>query len=104
MTSIELEPSRSPEFALPSLFETKEQVVQRVARETGFSANIIKTVIQRESNWDCTAVGKAGEIGCLQIMPWFHPNVDPMNFEDSVRYFISESKAGRCWQWTTCPL
>jgi hypothetical protein len=69
-----------------------------------FDAQIVRNVIDVETGrtWDCTLKGKDGEIGCLQIIPKYHPEVDPTDFEASVRYFISEYQAGRGWQWTSC--
>lgn len=68
-----------------------------------FSRETLFNVIEAETGgtWDCSLVGKDGELGCLQIRPKIH-NIDPLDFEASVRYFISEYKAGREWQWTSC--
>lgn len=74
-----------------------------LAINADFSPRIVFNVIDAETGgtWDCSLKGKAGERGCLQIIPKFHPDVDPLNFEDSINYFISEYKAGRGWQWTS---
>lgn len=84
--------------------ETKEEVVNRVSRETDFDPQIVRNVLDTETGrtWDCDLVGSSGELGCYQIIPSFHPNVDPLNFEEATRYFISEYKAGREWQWVGC--
>lgn len=84
--------------------ETKQEIVDRVARETDFDAQIIRNVIDSETGrtWDCTLKGKDGEIGCLQIIQKFHPNVDPTDFEASVRYFVSEYQAGMGYAWVGC--
>lgn len=85
----------------------KERLQERaywLAVENDISSRVVFNVINAETGgtWDCSKIGKSGEIGCLQIIPKFHPNVDPTNFEESVRYFISEYKEGRDWQWTGC--
>ena len=84
--------------------ESQEEIVDRVSREMDFDQQIVKNVIDAETGgtWDCSLKGKDGEVGCLQIIPKFHPEVDPTDFEASVRYFISEHQAGRGWQWTGC--
>lgn len=69
-----------------------------------FDQQIVINVINAETGgtWDCTLKGRDGELGCLQIIPKYHPNVDPMDFEASVRYFITAYKAGNGYWWTSC--
>jgi hypothetical protein len=76
--------------------------VRSVSHQTDFDPQIVFNVINAETGktWNCDLVGKVGELGCLQIRPEFH-DVDPLDLEASVRYFISEYKAGRGWQWTS---
>lgn len=83
--------------------ETLQQKADRIAKEEGFDPQIVRNVIDSETGgtWDCSLVGKAGELGCLQIIPELH-DVDPMNFEEAVRYFIDAYKAGNGWWWTGC--
>jgi hypothetical protein len=81
---------------------TLQETATRIAEEQDFSTTTLFAVIEAESNWDCSQIGAAGERGCLQIIPKLHPSVDPMNFEASVHYFISEYQAGRSWEWTEC--
>lgn len=84
--------------------ETLEDIVSRVSVELDFDEQIVRNVIDTETGrtWDCTLKGRDGELGCFQIIPEFHPDVDPLNFEESLRYFISEYKAGRETQWVGC--
>ena len=42
--------------------------------------------IQRESGFNPTARSQAGAIGIAQIVPRFHPGVDPTNAEASLDY------------------
>ena len=97
-------PQKANAVQLPPVPQTLQERAIAIAHEESFNPEIVLNVIDAETGgtWDCTKKGNAGEIGCLQIIPKFHPTVDPLNFEESVRYFISESKAGRCWQWTSC--
>lgn len=82
---------------------TLQERAIKIAQKESFNPEIVVNVIEAETGgtWDCTKVGDAGELGCLQIIPKFHPDVDPLDFDASVRYFISEYKAGRGWQWTS---
>lgn len=84
--------------------ESLQDLAWRVAEEEGFDPQIVFNVIDSETGktWGCSLVGTSGELGCLQIIPKYHPNVNPLNFEASVRYFIQEYKAGRGWQWVGC--
>ena len=75
-----------------------------MSAELGFDPQIVKNLIDSETGgtWDCTLVGKVGELGCFQIRPELHPEVDPLNFEEATRYFIGEYKAGREAAWVPC--
>ncbi len=42
--------------------------IRRAAARYGVSPALVKAVVWRESNFDPTAVGKAGEIGLMQLM------------------------------------
>ena len=90
-------------YSVPVHEETVREIVQRVSLEMDFDPQIVKNVIDDETGgtWDCSLVGRDGEQGCLQIIPKFH-DVDPLNFEQSVRYFISEYKEDRGHQWSVC--
>lgn len=82
--------------------ELKESIIRTVSRETDFDAQIVFNVIDSETGgtWDCTLKGKAGELGCLQIITKYH-NVDPLNFESAVRYFVENYNHNKEW-WTSC--
>lgn len=75
----------------------------RVSRETTFDSEIVINTLDAETGgtWDCTRIGLAGEKGCFQLMPDKWKDVDPMDFEASLRYFISKYKAGYGWWWTS---
>lgn len=98
----------SPAVALeappvPIVTETLQQKAERIAVEMEFPFTIVKSTIDAETGgtWDCSKIGKAGELGCLQIIPEYH-DVDPLDFEASVRYFITEYKKGHEYYWTSC--
>lgn len=82
---------------------TLQERAVSIAKEEDFDPQIVINNINTETGgtWDCSIVGTSGELGCLQIIPKYH-KVDPLNFDAAVRYFISEYKAGRGWQWTGC--
>lgn len=105
-TKVELHPptiavSQTTVVAAPL---TLQERADRIAREMDFDPQIVHNVIDVETGgtWDCSLKGILGEIGCLQIIPAYHPEVEPTDFDASVRYFISEYKAGRGWHWTSC--
>lgn len=68
-----------------------------------FDSQIVRNVIDSETGrtWDCTLKGKAGELGCYQIIPKYH-DVDPLDFEASTRYFITAYKGGYGYWWSGC--
>lgn len=84
--------------------ETPEEILSRVTKETNFDPQIVRNVIDTETGgtWDCTLKGEDGEEGCFQIIKEYHPEVDPLDFEASMRYFIAEYKAGRETAWVGC--
>lgn len=80
-----------------------QEQATRIALEENFDPAIVHAVIETETGgtWNCSRLGLAGELGCLQIIPEYH-EVDPLDFEASVRYFISSYKKGYSWWWTGC--
>lgn len=47
---------------------------------------LLARMAQAESNYDPHARGTSGEIGLMQIIPRWHPGVDPSDPFDSIRY------------------
>ena len=92
------------EIVVSNPTETLQDQARTIASELDFPFEILKAVIDSETGGtcDCTLVGKAGEEGCFQIIRKFHPDVDPLNFEASARYFIQEYRKGNEFYWTSC--
>ena len=82
---------------------TLQEQALAIAEELDFSTTTLFAVINAETGgtWDCSKVGKAGEQGCLQIIPKYH-EVDPTDFNASVRYFIEQYKKGNEFYWVSC--
>ena len=84
--------------------ETIEEKITRIAEEENFDPQIIINNINTETGgtWDCSVPGRDGELGCYQVIPSHHPEVDPMDFEAATRFFIKSYKEGNEWWWTGC--
>lgn len=48
-----------------------DHLIVQAARKYGIDSRLVKAVIYRESRFDPSACGRAGEIGLMQIMPKF---------------------------------
>lgn len=48
--------------------------------------NLLASLIYQESKYDTRAKSHAGALGLMQIMPNYHPDVDPLNPDDAMRY------------------
>jgi soluble lytic murein transglycosylase-like protein len=48
--------------------------------------NLLARMAQQESGYDNKAVSNRGAVGLMQIVPRYHPNVDPTNSEASIFY------------------
>lgn len=48
--------------------------------------NLLARMAQQESDYDNKAVSNRGAVGLMQIIPRFHPSVDPTNSEASIFY------------------
>jgi soluble lytic murein transglycosylase-like protein len=99
-----------------------DKLVEAKAEEHGVSVSVMKTVIQRESQWDVTAVGdldltcksgvNAGKPvrarGLVQITDCYHPDISDeqaFNPEFAVEFLAIGIAEGRCRkEWTTCPI
>jgi len=58
----------------------------QTAQKYGLPPDVLVAQIQQESGFNPTARGKAGEIGIAQIIPRFHPNVNPHDPYQSIEY------------------
>ncbi|HHJ14276.1 MAG TPA: lytic transglycosylase domain-containing protein [Gammaproteobacteria bacterium] len=55
-------------------------------RRYGLPPNILVRMAQQESNFDPNAVSPAGAVGLMQIVPKWHPTVDPRDPFASIDY------------------
>jgi len=71
-------------------------VAVSIADKYGIPRNYFIAQIQRESGFNPTARGKAGEIGIAQIIPKYHPGVNPHDPVQSLdylaRFLVSTSR------------
>ena len=65
---------------------TWEPIARQAADAAGFDPDIFAAVIDHESGFDPEAVSHAGAIGIAQIVPRWHPNVDPRDPVASLHY------------------
>jgi len=56
------------------------------ATKESIDISIFFALIEHESHWDAAAISGDGAIGIAQIMPNFHPAVNPRNPQDSLFY------------------
>lgn len=65
---------------------TYEPVAQAAATAVGINVPIFLAQITQESGWDPQAQSPAGAQGIAQIVPRFHPTVDPWDPVASLQY------------------
>ncbi len=61
-------------------------MARQAAVKYGIDPNIFERQIQQESGFDPNAKSPAGAVGIAQIMPQFHPGVNPLDPEASLEY------------------
>lgn len=69
--------------------ETRQQYVDvavQAAQKYGIPPRVVVAQVQQESGFNPTARGKAGEIGIAQIIPRYHPGVNPHDPVQSLDY------------------
>lgn len=73
---------------IPSGLSTYDALIERNARQSGISDELLRAVIRKESGFDACAVSRAGAKGLMQLMPetaeWLGVE-DPFNPEQNVR-------------------
>lgn len=62
------------------------EYARQAARRAGIDEGIFLRQITAESNWNPNAVSSAGAVGISQIMPNYHPNVNPRDPYASLDY------------------
>jgi soluble lytic murein transglycosylase-like protein len=63
-----------------------EQMARQAARDAGIDENIFLRMIEQESGWNPNARSPAGALGIAQIVPKYHPGVDPLNPAEALPY------------------
>lgn len=62
------------------------QVVESSAKANGIDPAILAGVLETENKWKTTGISKSGAVGIAQIMPEYHPGVDPTDPIASIKY------------------
>lgn len=63
-----------------------EPIARQAATVAGIDPDLFVAQITAESQWDDSAVSYGGAVGIAQIIPQWHPGVDPRNPEASLAY------------------
>lgn len=66
--------------------EKYQTVAINAERDLGLPPGLLIAMAETESAWDPRAVSPAGAIGIMQIIPKWHPGVDPWNPIASIQY------------------
>jgi soluble lytic murein transglycosylase-like protein len=64
-----------------------EEIIQNASEKYNVDADLVKAVIQNESNYDPNAVSSAGALGLMQLMPATAANLgveNPMDPEENI--------------------
>jgi hypothetical protein len=72
------------------------QVVLEAASQFGIDPAILAGIIETESNWNPKAYNKSGATGIAQIIPRWHPTVDPTKPKEAIFYaakYLSELRS-----------
>ena len=84
------QPPEEPQYVPPGPPAQPPQDYQAYARwiaqQYGIDPNIFYRQINQESRFNSAARGSSGEVGIAQIMPKFHPGVDPSDPYASMDY------------------
>jgi hypothetical protein len=68
------------------------QTVLEAASANGIDPAILAGLLETESNFNPSARSSAGAVGIAQIMPGYHPTVDPTNATASIHYAAKHLK------------
>jgi hypothetical protein len=67
-----------------------DDAVKKYSQQYGVDANIIRGIIEQESNWDPSAIGRSGDYGIMQINKKSHPSFfassDWSNYDSNIGY------------------
>lgn len=63
-----------------------EQVARAAAQQAGVDPNLFFCLIRQESGFDPNALSPAGAVGIAQIVPQYHPGVNPCDPVAALQY------------------
>lgn len=63
-----------------------ESVFKRVEKENRLPPGLLSRMAKQESDYNPAATGTSGEIGLMQIIPRWHPGVNPYDPIESIEY------------------
>jgi len=76
----------TPVWATPAEGKPYQAFFERAERLNNLPAGILSRMAYQESRYNPNATGASGEVGIMQIIPRFHPNVNPANPHDAIYY------------------
>lgn len=77
---------RRANWTLPAVGLPYKETFDRATLVYQLPSNMLARVAQQESNFRAAIISRAGAVGIMQIIPRYHPNVDPTVPEDSIMY------------------
>jgi soluble lytic murein transglycosylase-like protein len=85
--------SRRPSWRANPRAKNYVRIIEEAAKEHGIDAEMLGSVIERESQFDPDAVSPAGAAGIAQLVSRYHPDVDVSSPVASIRAAAKYLKA-----------
>ena len=73
-------------WSIPAAGRRFAELFQRAEYSYGLPTHLLARQAQQESGYDPEAKSRAGALGIMQIVPKWHPDVDPYNVPVSIDY------------------
>lgn len=73
-------------WSIPAAGRRFAELFQRAEYSYGLPRHLLARLAQQESNYDPQEVSSAGAQGLMQIVPRWHPGVDPFNVPEAIDY------------------
>ena len=73
-------------WSIPAAGRRFAAMFQKAEYSYGLPQHLLARQAQQESDYDPQARSSAGAIGLMQIVPKWHPGVDPLNVPEAVDY------------------
>lgn len=86
LSRVSLSDAPRPSWTPPTKAQPYMAAFREAERRYGLPPNILVRMAQQESNFDPNAVSPAGAVGLMQIVPKWHPTVDPRDPFASIDY------------------